>query len=638
MSLRSSLKSLIRRDAERPSLRERAAELRASIPASKPQAEPSAPEPTHADQVAQAGLTGGVLAVSGIDHRDGTVSYADATGKVSRRPMAQWVGFNAMQMHSHVQGEIGRRRVLEANHLPGDEHEAWEARVRRELRADAIAALTLHPERAFKAEQDRRSGAEPMTAQGRAETDAMLLALAPEWEAARDIYAQAIQRQITVSDAAGDRPGPAPAGSGPDWQAWFERCQAWRERTGVEAAEAASAEALDELCEIEDRICELPAASLAGLRLKARVAQRNEDIDWPEKLGDGLIRDLFAFTGPAAVDWHNPPPGFMASPAIEPMNFARIPQGLGIELQRLRDIAWAEYHRRTAGLREGIGEDEARARKAEIRAALFLPALTAAVDLGSVEAQVLTALGRQNGPDPVFALIEEHRAAYAEWDRLSDVWNEMLDSDPEYAEAMAASDEPSRREIAAYEALLAVRPTTLPGVAALAEYLVGAIFRASPDIRPSDGERGLTVIADALRTVLATREERSRREASLVGMLDFASASLDDLQAIRGVADAVGGVAYAYTWGPRCGTRTGRYGATEPNELGKLIHWLGDALTEIESAAELEASRRVPSTCADRETRLSMCAVTTIDSGDPAAIEAFAHELVAHAEAERAGR
>ena len=71
------------------------------------------------------------------------------------------------------------------------------------------------------------------------------------------------------------------------------------ERTGVEAAEEASGEACRALGEIEDRIAELPAASLAGLRLKARVAQRNEDIDieWPDKLGEGLTRDLLAFGG-----------------------------------------------------------------------------------------------------------------------------------------------------------------------------------------------------------------------------------------------------------------------------------------------------------------------------------------------------
>ncbi|MCJ2089179.1 hypothetical protein MKK88_24790, partial [Methylobacterium sp. E-005] len=254
------------------------------------------------------------------------------------------------------------------------------------------------------------------------------------------------------------------------------------------------------------------------------------------------------------------------------------------------------------------------------------------------EAATLAALSRPAGPDPVLALIEEHRAAYAEWDRLAEVWSEMLLGDPGYAEAMAASEEPSKREIAAYEALLATRPTTLPGVLALAEYLHEAGSSVRVDIEPSDAERGLATLVDALRVTLATREEEARRETSLVGMLDLASATMGELQAIRDVADAVGGVAYAFTWGPRCGERKGRHGAIEPNELGTLMHWLGDALTEIESAAELEVWRRTPGNRTDRETRLSMCAVTTIDGGDPAAIEAFARELLAHVEAKREDR
>ena len=40
----------------------------------------------------------------------------------------------------------------------------------------------------------------------------------------------------------------------------------------------------------------------------------------------------------------------------------------------------------------------------------------------------------------------------------------------------------------------------------------------------------------------------------------------------------------------------------------------------------------------DRETRLSMLAVTTIDNGDPDEIEAFARDLLAHAQTERRGR
>ena len=637
MFLRTSLKNLIHRDPA-ASLRERAADLQARIPAPKPSAD--APGPTRAEQVAHAGLTGDVLAASGIDHRDGTVSYADATGKVSRRPMARWIAFNALQMHSHVQAEIGRRRVNETGDMAADEYAAWEARVRRDLRADAVAALTLNPERAFQAEQDRRSGAEPTTAEGRAETDAMLLSLAPEWEAARDAYAEAIQRQIVITDAAtaDDHPGPAPEGSGPDWQAWFQRSKEWRERTGVEAAEEASAEACRALGEIEDRIAELPAASLAGLRLKARVAQRNDDVAWPDELGTGLVRDLLAFTNPAnAVDWHNPPPGFMAAPAIKPFSFTQVHNGIAMELDRLRGIAWAEFHRRAASLREGASQDEVREHRAKIHADLFLPALTAAVDRGSTEAQVLAALGRPTGPDPVLALIEAHRDAYAKWRPLADVQGDTAVGTPEHA-ASAAEEGPSRAEIDAYNALFSARPTTLHGTLALAEYLQSAVREAQIEPKPDDGERALSVVVDALRTVMATREERSRRETSLVGMLNLASATMTELRDIQDIAEHVGAVAYAYTYGPRCGTRGGRYGAIEPNDIGKLMHWLGDALTEIESAVDKEVACRVPGNSADRETRLMLRARPIIEDGDSDQTAAFARELLAHAEAERAGR
>lgn len=72
----------------------------------------------------------------------------------------------------------------------------------------------------------------------------------------------------------------------------------WRKRTGIDAAEEASAAACRAVDEVEDRIAALPAGSLAGLRLKARVAQHNQDIgvDWPEGLGEGLARDILAFS------------------------------------------------------------------------------------------------------------------------------------------------------------------------------------------------------------------------------------------------------------------------------------------------------------------------------------------------------
>lgn len=288
MSLRTSLKKLIRRDPT-ASLRERAAELRASIPAPRLPIDDHAP--THVEHVAQAGLTGDVLAGSGIDHRDGTVSYADATGKVVRRPIAHWIAFTAQQMHSHVQAEMGRRRMIEAGDLPAEEHAAWEARIRRELRSDAVHALTFRSDRAFEAAQALQTGAEPATQGLRERSDAELLALAPAFDAAVDLYQQRMDDENAVCAAASDDgwPGPAPEGSGAEWRAWFQRKEDWREQTGVEAAEEASAEAGQALYAVELQIAGLSAASLAGLRLKARVAQRSDDIgvDWPDGLGEG---------------------------------------------------------------------------------------------------------------------------------------------------------------------------------------------------------------------------------------------------------------------------------------------------------------------------------------------------------------
>lgn len=123
--------------------------------------------------------------------------------------------------------------------------------------------------------------------------------------------------------------------------------------------------------------------------------------------------------------------------------------------------------------------------------------------------------------------------------------------------------------------------------------------------------------------------------ASLVGMLDLASATMRELQAIRVVAERVGSVAYVHAWSPRCRDRVNAHGAPHFNAAGKLVQWVGDTMTAVESAAEKEAQRRVPDNRDDRETRLSMLAVSIIDNGDPEAIEELACELLAHAKVER---
>lgn len=100
--------------------------------------------------------------------------------------------------------------------------------------------------------------------------------------------------------------------------------------------------------------------------------------------------------------------------------------------------------------------------------------------------------------DHVLALIAEHRAAFIGWDRVSGVWNQMVPGEPGYTEALAASDEPGKREMAAFEALFSAQPTTLAGTAALASYFVEVVRRTRIDAEPSDGERALGTIAAAL--------------------------------------------------------------------------------------------------------------------------------------------
>jgi hypothetical protein len=124
----------------------------------------------------------------------------------------------------------------------------------------------------------------------------------------------------------------------------------------------------------------------------------------------------------------------------------------------------------------------------------------------------------------------------------------------------------------------------------------------------------------------------------LVDMLDLASASMDELQSVWNLAERVGSVAYAHAWGPRCQRRMHASGAPDFNPAGKLVQWVGDLLIGVESAAEKEAKRRAPTDPTDRETRLSMLAVTTIDNGDFDETEAFTRELLAHVEAIREGR
>lgn len=573
--------------------------------------------------------------------------------------------------------------------------------------------------------------------------DAELLALRKDWEAAAAAFAQTIRDQETISDMAATIETPPPR---EPHEEWAKLIPGWRERTGVEAAEATSAAAMDHLCEIENRIAAMPATTLAGLRLKARVAQRNDDVAWPDELGTGLVRAILAIgepevevdadlirlgqqfeaararemaaceacnaaqreadrhmperpaclvyrasdadlmvhqnlmmaealagrevrssdiewlrrkmpmqhevlrpiregerahidhpgrkfdivphpeaqaraeeivtaweswcaakatismqyitpeldaaaneagdaaatlaeriaalpartaegfrvklralesynprafpseipsepdqdqllahslwrdvqsgAQPAAepVDWHNPPPGFMAYPAIEPQGFLIIREGLRLELDRLHRIALAEFHRKAKGLRERMSENEARERVAAIRAELFLSPLTAAVGPGGDGAAALAGIG-------------------------------------------------------------------------------------VPAKQPEKVQAHVT---------------------SLLDQADVADATLEDLVALHDTAGLIADMAHAVCWQGRCHTRGWDERTSqrdEYNAAGRLMQWLGDEMTEVAGLAVREAALRAPLTEADREVRLTLVARGIIEDGDHEKTAALARDL-----------
>lgn len=63
---------------------------------------------------------------------------------------------------------------------------------------------------------------------------------------------------------------------------------------------------------------------------------------------DSLIVGANACVPAKPLDWYEPPPGFIASPALVPSNFFLVAEGIARELARLRGVAFAELNRRTS--------------------------------------------------------------------------------------------------------------------------------------------------------------------------------------------------------------------------------------------------------------------------------------------------
>lgn len=104
-------------------------------------------------------------------------------------------------------------------------------------------------------------------------------------------------------------------------------------------------------------------------------------------------------------------------------------------------------------------------------------------------------------PDPILALIERHRQAYAEWFPFMEVTSEFVGGTPEYARAKADESGPAEREQAAYGMVLTARPTTPAGLIAWAGYLPQALAGNSVDPN-EEGMRALESMCDAVLSLV----------------------------------------------------------------------------------------------------------------------------------------
>ncbi|MCJ2074774.1 hypothetical protein MKK68_03790 [Methylobacterium sp. E-016] len=110
---------------------------------------------------------------------------------------------------------------------------------------------------------------------------------------------------------------------------------------------------------------------LADAEFDRRYDELTEGLDEAERetAADQLQRELriralaeaAADTNPTPpIDWHKPPAGYMASPAIEPFGFFNIAEALPLEAVRLHELAQAEFERRRAAFRpDVVGPSEA---------------------------------------------------------------------------------------------------------------------------------------------------------------------------------------------------------------------------------------------------------------------------------------
>jgi hypothetical protein len=74
------------------------------------------------------------------------------------------------------------------------------------------------------------------------------------------------------------------------------------------------------------------------------------------------------------------------------------------------------------------------------------------------------------GPDPIFAVIDGHKAAYEKWEAAVNREFSLKFSDPRMKSAQEASEKLAKLKNDLLKALVSTSPTTIDGIVALAEY------------------------------------------------------------------------------------------------------------------------------------------------------------------------
>jgi len=199
---------------------------------------------------------------------------------------------------------------------------------------------------------------------------------------------------------------------------------------------------------------------------------------------------------------------------------------------------------------------------------------------------------------------------------------------------------------ASLDVLAQTVPATAQGCAALARFAIE--FHGREGFAVDENEHGqqhlriLDLIArsPALGTDMPVDQPSAAPVQATYGIaerVDFDTVTLEELRTIHEKMRHLSDVAHAMASQGCCRSEDRSPFGNPHNAAGELMHWIGDALTDVESAAADELTHRQPTSMDDRATRLAAIAERIIFNGNDEETAAFVRDLAGFA-AEQAGR